>query len=161
MTINDNSTKSINAAIIDLQNQIKQLQHKIGILSKNQLKEDDIEFPGKVDVVEVGNMHAVTSNAVASLFSTISEEKILQDNDNVKVSYTIWGKIIIFLVYAKTTFDSSISIDIPLISTPEGVKGSLSWFGKARGETYLRNNGTEIAINTTGESSGQVVWFIA
>lgn len=52
MTINDNSTKSINAAIIDLQNQIKQLQHKIGILSKNQLKEDDIEFPGKVEYAD-------------------------------------------------------------------------------------------------------------
>lgn len=52
MTINDNSTKSINAAIIDLQNQIKQLQHEIGILSKNQLKEDDIEFPGKVEYAD-------------------------------------------------------------------------------------------------------------
>lgn len=52
MTINDNSTKSINAAIIDLQNQIKQLQHKIGILSKNQLKEEDIEFPGKVEYAD-------------------------------------------------------------------------------------------------------------
>lgn len=52
MTINDNSTKSINAAIIDLQNQIKQLQHKIGILSKNQLKVDDIEFPGKVEYAD-------------------------------------------------------------------------------------------------------------
>lgn len=52
MTINDNSTKSINAAIIDLQNQIKQLQHKIGILSKNQLKEDYIEFPGKVEYAD-------------------------------------------------------------------------------------------------------------
>ena len=52
MTINDNSTKSINAAIIDLQNQIKQLQHKIGILSKNQLKDDDIEFPGKVEYAD-------------------------------------------------------------------------------------------------------------
>ena len=52
MTINDNSTKSINAAIIDLQNQIKQLQHKIGILSKNQLKEDDVEFPGKVEYAD-------------------------------------------------------------------------------------------------------------
>lgn len=52
MTINDNSTKSINAAIIDLQNQIKQLQHKIGILSENQLKEDDIEFPGKVEYAD-------------------------------------------------------------------------------------------------------------
>ena len=52
MTINDNSTKSINAAIIDLQNQIKQLQYKIGILSKNQLKEDDIEFPGKVEYAD-------------------------------------------------------------------------------------------------------------
>lgn len=52
MTINDNSTKSINAAIIDLQNQIKQLQHKIDILNKNQLKEDDIEFPGKVEYAD-------------------------------------------------------------------------------------------------------------
>lgn len=52
MTINDNSTKSINAAIIDLQNQIKQLQHTIDILSKNQLKEDDIEFPGKVEYAD-------------------------------------------------------------------------------------------------------------
>lgn len=52
MTINDNSTKSINAAIIDLQNQIKQLQQKIDILSKNQLKEDDIEFPGKVEYAD-------------------------------------------------------------------------------------------------------------
>lgn len=52
MTINDNSTKSINAAIIDLQNQIKQLQHKIGILSNNQLKEEDIEFPGKVEYAD-------------------------------------------------------------------------------------------------------------
>lgn len=52
MTINDNSTKSINAAIIDLQNQMKQLQYKIDILSKNQLKEDDIEFPGKVEYAD-------------------------------------------------------------------------------------------------------------
>lgn len=52
MTINDNSTKSINAAIIDLQNQIKQLQYKIDILNKNQLKEDDIEFPGKVEYAD-------------------------------------------------------------------------------------------------------------
>ena len=52
MTINDNSTKSINAAIIDLQNQIKQLQHKIDILSKNQLKEDYIELPDKVEYAD-------------------------------------------------------------------------------------------------------------
>lgn len=43
--INDNSTKSINAAIIDL-------QYKIDILNKNQLKEDDIEFPGKVEYAD-------------------------------------------------------------------------------------------------------------
>ena len=124
-------------------------------------KDEGNELSNPVDVVQDGNMHAVTSNAVASLFSTISEEKILQDNNNVKVSYIIWGKIIIFLVHAKTTFDSFISIDIPLISTPEGVKSSLLWNSEARGEVYLRNNGTEIAIDTTGESSGQVVWFIA
>ena len=119
------------------------------------------ELSSPVDVVQDGNMHAVTSNAVASLFSTISDEKILQDNNNVKISYIIWGKIIIFLVHAKTTFDSFISIDIPLISAPEGVKSSLLWNGETRGEVYLRNNGTEIAIDTTGESSGQIVWFIA
>ena len=124
-------------------------------------KDEGNELSNPIDVVQDGNMHAVTSNAVASLFSTISEEKILQDNDNVKVSYIIWGKIIIFLVHAKTTFDSFISIDIPLISTPEGVKSSLLWNSEARGEVYLRNNATEIAIDTTGESSGQVVWFIA
>ena len=121
----------------------------------------DIEFGVPVDIVEDGNMRSVTSNAVASLFSTISEEKILQDNDNVKVSYIIWGKIIIFLVHAKTTFDSYINIDIPLIPTPEGVKSSLLWNSESRGEVYLRNNGTEIVIDTTGESSGQIVWFIA
>lgn len=114
-----------------------------------------------VDVVEKGNLHAVTSNAVASLFSTISEEKILQDNNNAKISYIIWGKIIVFLAHVKTTFDSYISIDIPLILPPEGVKCSLLWNGESRGEMYLRNNGTEIAIDATGESSGQLVWFIA
>ena len=124
-------------------------------------KDEGNELSNPVDVVQDGNMHAVTSNAVASLFSTISEEKILQDNDNIKVSYIIWGKIIIFLVHAKTTFDSYVSIDIPLILSPEGVKSSLLWNGEARGEVYLRNNGTEIAIDTTGESSGQIVWFIA
>lgn len=124
-------------------------------------KDEGNELSNPVDVVQDGNMHAVTSNAVASLFSTISEEKILQDNNNVKISYIIWGKIIIFLAHAKTTFDSYINIDIPLISTPEGVKSSLLWNGESRGEMYLRNNGTEIAIDTTGESSGQVVWFIA
>lgn len=70
MTINDNSTKSINAAIIDLQNQIKQLQHKIGILNKNQLKEDDIEFPGKVEYAdEAGKAkeadHAKTADIIS------------------------------------------------------------------------------------------------
>lgn len=124
-------------------------------------KDEGNELSNPVDVVQDGNMHAVTSNAVASLFSTISEEKILQDNNNVKISYIIWGKIIIFLVHAKTTFDSYINIDIPLISPPEGVKSSLLWNGESRGEVCLRNNGTEIAIDTTGESSGQLVWFIA
>ena len=63
MTINDNSTKSINAAIIDLQNQIKQLQHKIDILSKNQLKEDDIEFPGKVEYADEAGKAKEADNA--------------------------------------------------------------------------------------------------
>ena len=124
-------------------------------------KDEGNELSNPVDVVQDGNMHAVTSNAVASLFSTISEEKIIQDNDNVKASYIIWGKIIIFVVHVKTTFDSYISIDIPLISPPEGVKSPLFWYGEARGEAYFRNNGTEIAIDATGESSGQIVWFIA
>ena len=48
-------------------------------------KDEENELTNPVDVVQDGNMHAVTSNAVASLFSTISEEKILQDNNNVKV----------------------------------------------------------------------------
>ena len=63
MTINDNSTKSINAAIIDLQNQIKQLQHKIGILSKNQLKECDIEFPDKVEYAKATKTITTVSTA--------------------------------------------------------------------------------------------------
>lgn len=124
-------------------------------------KDEGNELSNPVDVVQDGNMHAVTSNAVFDLFSTISEEQILQDNNNIKVSYRIWGKIIIFLVYAKTSFNSYLNIDIPLISSPEGVKGSLLWKGGAKGEVYLRNNGTEMAIDTTGESSGQLVWFIA
>ena len=136
----------------------------IANLSDGQIigtKDEGNENAKPVDVVEIGNMHAVTSNAVASLFSTISEEKILQDNDIVKVSYRIWGKIIIFLVRAKTTTNSGVAIDIPLILPPEGVKSPLFWNGEARGEAYLRNKGTEIAIITTGESSGQIVWFIA
>lgn len=122
-------------------------------------KDEGNELSNPVDVVQDGNMHAVTSNAVADLFSTISEEKILQDNNNVKVSYITWGKIIIFLVHAKTSYDSYISIDIPLISTPEGVKTALLWGGKTRGEAYLRDN--SIFIYTTDESNGQIVWFIA
>lgn len=120
-----------------------------------------IELSAPVDVVQDGNMHAVTSNAVADLFSAISEEKILQDNNNVKVSYITWGKIIIFLVHAKTTFDSYISIDIPLISSPEGVKTALLWSGEIKGEAYITTNGTEIKIDASSESSGQVIWFIA
>ena len=70
MTINDNSTKSINAAIIDLQNQIKQLQHKIGILSKNQLKEDDIEFPGKVEYAdEAGKAKEATQDGSGNVIT--------------------------------------------------------------------------------------------
>ena len=98
MTINDNSTKSINAAIIDLQNQIKQLQHKIGILSKNQLKEDDIEFPGKVEYAdEAGKAkeadHAKTAdtakytseteNAVHAGYADIATKATQDGNGNV------------------------------------------------------------------------------
>lgn len=124
-------------------------------------KDEGNELSNPVDAVQDGNMHAVTSNAVANFFSTISEEKILQDSNNIKVSYIIWGKIIVFLVHAKTSFDSYLNIDIPLIPSPEGVKGSLLWQGNVKGEMYIRNNGTELQVTTSSESSGQVIWFIA
>lgn len=124
-------------------------------------KDEGNELSNPVDVVQDGNMHAVTSNAVADLFSAISEEQILQDNNNIKVSYRIWGKIIVFLVHAKTSFDSYLNIDFPLIPTPEGVKGGLFWQGTGCGEVYLRNNGTEIVVKSSGECSGQVIWFVA
>ena len=124
-------------------------------------KDEGNELSNPVDVVQDGNMHAVTSNAVADLFSAISEEQILQDNNNIKVSYRIWGKIIVFLVHVKTSFDSYLNIDFPLIPVSEGVKSGLFWQGTGRGEAYLRNNGTEIAVQSSGECSGQVVWFIA
>lgn len=102
MTVNDNSTKSINAAIIDLQNQIKQLQHKIDILSKNQLKEEDIEFPGKVKYAdEAGKAkeadHAKTADTAK--YTSETENAVhagTADNANAPTGFTkgsvdTWG----------------------------------------------------------------------
>lgn len=90
MTINDNSTKSINAAIIDLQNQIKQLQHKIGILDKNQLKEDDIEFPGKVEYAdEAGKaIQDGNGNVITSTYAKKSEVNNLIDDSKTDSAHT-------------------------------------------------------------------------
>lgn len=86
MTINDNSTKSINAAIIDLQNQIKQLQQKIGILSKNQLKEDDIEFPGKVEYADEAGKAKEADHAKTADTADTATKAIQDGNGNVITS---------------------------------------------------------------------------
>lgn len=86
MTINDNSTKSINAAIIDLQNQIKQLQHKIDILNKNQLKEDDIEFPGKVEYADEAGKAKEADHAKTADTADTATKAIQDGNGNVITS---------------------------------------------------------------------------
>lgn len=114
MTINDNSTKSINAAIIDLQNQIKQLQHKIGILSKNQLKEDDIEFPGKVEYAdEAGKAkeadHAKTADTAK--YTSETENAIHAGTANIatKATQDASGNVITDTYATKTELTSGLS----------------------------------------------------
>ena len=114
MTINDNSTKSINAAIIDLQNQIKQLQHKIGILSKNQLKEDDIEFPGKVEYAdEAGKAkeadHAKTADTAK--YTSETENAVHAGNADIatKATQDGSGNVITDTYATKTELTSGLS----------------------------------------------------
>ena len=114
MTINDNSTKSINAAIIDLQNQIKQLQHKIGILSKNQLKEDDIEFPGKVEYAdEAGKAkeadHAKTADTAKYTSETGTAVHAGTANIATKATQDGSGNVITDTYATKTELTSGLS----------------------------------------------------
>ena len=114
MTINDNSTKSINAAIIDLQNQIKQLQHKIGILSKNQLKEDDIEFPGKVEYAdEAGKAkeadHAKTADTAKYTSETENAVHAGTANIATKATQDGSGNVITDTYATKTELTSGLS----------------------------------------------------
>lgn len=114
MTINDNSTKSINAAIIDLQNQIKQLQHKIGILSKNQLKEDDIEFPGKVEYAdEAGKAkeadHAKTADTAKYTSETENAVHAGYADNATKATQDGSGNVITDTYATKTELTSGLS----------------------------------------------------
>ena len=114
MTINDNSTKSINAAIIDLQNQIKQLQHKIGILSKNQLKEDDIEFPGKVEYAdEAGKAkeadHAKTADTAKYTSETENAVHAGYADIATKATQDVSGNVITDTYATKTELTSGLS----------------------------------------------------
>ena len=114
MTINDNSTKSINAAIIDLQNQIKQLQHKIGILSKNQLKEDDIEFPGKVEYAdEAGKAkeadHAKTADTAKYTSETENAVHAGTADNATKATQDGSGNVITDTYATKTELTSGLS----------------------------------------------------
>lgn len=133
MTINDNSTKSINAAIIDLQNQIKQLQHKIDILSKNQLKEDDIEFPGKAKEAD----HAKTADTAK--YTSETENAVhagYADNANKIVSKYTTGYL--------TT--------VATITTKYIKLADCAWTQKGTLEVYLSGNNFEdtIIINYGG-----------
>lgn len=114
MTINDNSTKSINAAIIDLQNQIKQLQQKIGILSKNQLKEDDIEFPGKVEYAdEAGKAkeadHAKTADTAKYTSETENAAHAGYADIATKATQDASGNVITDTYATKTELTSGLS----------------------------------------------------
>lgn len=114
MTINDNSTKSINAAIIDLQNQIKQLQHKIGILSKSQLKEEDIEFPGKVEYAdEAGKAkeadHAKTADTAKYTSETENAVHAGYADNATKATQDASGNVITDTYATKTELTSGLS----------------------------------------------------
>lgn len=131
MTINDNSTKSINAAIIDLQNQIKQLQHKIGILNKNQLKEDDIEFPGKVEYAdEAGKAkeadHAKTADTADKAVDVVDYG---DTSRTVKVGYSGPGVTADKLLYlAGYTESTNSSVKLKDVANKELIK----WLGIPR-----------------------------
>ena len=114
MTINDNSTKSINAAIIDLQNQIKQLQHKIGILSNNQLKENDIEFPDKVEYAdEAGKAkeadHAKTADTAKYTSETENAVRARYADNATKATQDVSGNVITDTYATKTELTSGLS----------------------------------------------------
>ena len=138
MTINDNSTKSINAAIIDLQNQIKQLQHKIDILSKNQLKEDDIEFPGKVEYAdEAGKAkeadHAKTADTAK--YTSETENAVHAGYADIATKATQDGSgNVITDTYATKSDVSGLKTDVSsLQSSLESVQSDIS---ALQGETY-------------------------
>lgn len=114
MTINDNSTKSINAAIIDLQNQIKQLQHKIDILNNNQLKEEDIEFPGKVEYAdEAGKAkeadHAKTADTAKYTSETENAVHARYADSATKATQDGSGNVITDIYATKTELTSGLS----------------------------------------------------
>ena len=143
MTINDNSTKSINAAIIDLQNQIKQLQHKIGILSKNQLKEDDIEFlPGKVEYADEAGKAKEADHA-----KTADTAKYTSETENaIHAGYAD--------IATKATQDGSGNVITDTYATKTELTSGLS--GKAdKSHTYTKAeiNGKIDALQTDTEQT--------
>lgn len=152
MTINDNSTKSINAAIIDLQNQIKQLQHKIDILNKNQLKEDDIEFPGKVEYAdEAGKaIQDGNGNVITSTYAKKSEVNDLIDDSKTDSAHTWSSKKIENRLTSKRVF--------PLYVDNDCKARDLFYFAMKNPDGWIDISLSKMTLRSTSIHNGDIIF---
>ncbi len=133
---------------------------------------EEVVEDAAVDVVENGNMKAVTSNAVYDAINTVTNGTINYTNTNGKttVRWVKSGRTIIYNIHA---FDittggdvASWSISLPQEIRPiyiaEGMKTALTWSGKFAGEAYMADGGS-IVFDVHGDftsASAQIVAFV-
>ena len=111
-----------------------------------------------VDSVTDGNMNPVTSNAVYDALNTITTGTLVNDEDCI-IKYAKVGILYILTIYTKGAYTGSKALGITLKNPGEGIKTAMNWSGVYYGEAYINDSGTQLSINVSGQSSGQIVCF--
>lgn len=136
LAVRDNDPRSINAALIDLDRQLKLIQNKLGIKTgdtiNNTTNVTNItnEVLDPVNVVEDGNMSAVTSNAVyTSLSSFFRCDRIRSGSITATGTYSLNGSYKFtdydFILPIVTLYDSSYDMQGPIYPKAE-IQGNIN-----------------------------------
>lgn len=114
------------------------------------------ELSAPTDTVQSGNMHAVTSNAVAR-YCTEIESVTISETASHKISFLRLGKIVILYFLTST----SENIDLSNYFTTkqnEIFKGGIFWNSSCVGEASVTNS--TLSLSTNGTGNGTLVIFI-
>lgn len=146
---------------------LEDAESDLASLAENQIvaiHDTGSELSAPVDVVQSGNMHAVSSNAVAEKLDNVVGAVTVVEDNNEALYYVKLGRLIIFSIRTKVSGIYSINLEtynLACVPITEGYKTALCWGGQYKGEAYIASAGKELVVNTTGDSSGEIVAFLA